>query len=657
MQINIRGEGRNLPIAPYKSEILRLLAEHGIVILEAETGSGKSTQVPQFALEAGYRIVHTQPRRLAARSVAQRVAWEIGEKLGETIGVRTRDDNTVGPGTRCLFVTDGLALIRELMGAGDHDLLILDEVHEWNENMEVLVAWVKLQREQGTDFKVVVMSATMESKALSDHFGGAPVVSVPGRTYPVTDQRSGRELVADVADLLKQGRNVLVFQPGKAEIAKTIDELGRVSGLSAEILPLHGELTPDEQAACFRHYGRPKCVVSTNVAQTSVTIDDIDAVVDSGMERRIELVDGVEGLYLKPISYADGKQRKGRAGRTKPGIYIDHCGAAGRPEFPKAEILRKRLDQTVLRLAEAGFDAEELPFFHQPDRREIHDAKRTLKALGCFDTEGRVTQIGRLVNRMPVSVQYARMVVEAERLGVVDDVLTIAAILEIGEITARKDRDGRDISHLWRKLVGGESESDLIAQLKVFEAASVMSKDEMRDNGVHTKAFFQAKDARRHLADSLRGKVREFRSSGNRAHILRAVCAGMVDHLFKYEFGSYKNGDSVSRELGKESVVRGADWLVGLPFDLQIQTRRGNMTLRLIRMATKVDPAILAEVAPQLTEKKTGLNPRFDSNQDCVVSTTEHWFNGARTREETVRDADHPQASTIFAEWLAAEMI
>lgn len=648
----------NLPIAAMRGDIVAAVRENPVVIIEAETGAGKSTQVPQYLLEEGWNLVVTQPRRLAARSVAQRVAWEMSERVGESIGVRTRDDNVVGRDTRCLFVTDGLALVRELMGAGQHNVLVLDEVHEWNENLEVLVAWAKLQLGRGASFKLVLMSATMESAALSRHFDGAPVISVPGRMFPVSDQRPGRELEADVAELLKQGRNVLVFQPGKAEIAKTIATLKALPGLNAEILPLHGELTTEEQAKCFQHYGRPKCVVSTNVAQTSVTIDDIDAVVDSGMERRIELVDGVEGLYLKPISLADSKQRKGRAGRVKPGIYIDHCAASNRPEFPVAEILRKRLDQTVLRLAEAGFDAEELSFFHQPDRSEIHDAKRLLRALGCMDASGKVTAVGKAVNRMPVSVIYARMIVEADRLGVVDDVLTIAAILEVGEITARKDRNGLDVSHKWRALTDGEVESDLMAQLKVFQAASRMSKDEMYDNGVHSKAFFQARDVRRHLAESLRSKVRDFRSSGDRTAIIRAICAGMVDHLFRGDGWRYRNGDSVERELAKETVVRGGDWIVGLPFDLQVKTKRGGMMmLRLVRMVTKVDPSILAEVAPQLTELKTGLNPRFDASVDVVVSTTETHFNGTLIRSQTVADEACPTGAQIFAAWLASQIV
>jgi ATP-dependent helicase HrpA len=643
-----------LPIAAFKGEILAAVKNNSVVVITAETGAGKSTQVPQYLLEVGYNIVVTQPRRLAARTVAERVAEEFGEELGRTIGFRTAMERKDSRETRCLFCTDGLALVRELMGAGKHQVLVLDEVHEWNLNIETLVAWVKNYLAQDNNFKVVLMSATLEAEKLSKFFDGAPIISVPGRLFPVEDKRpTGRSTAEEAVALLQQGHNVLVFESGKREIADTI-ELVKSSKVAAEIIPLHGELESGEQNKAFRRYSQPKCVVSTNVAQTSVTIDDIDAVVDGGMERRIEVVDGVEGLYLKPISLADSKQRKGRAGRCKAGVYIDMCPAANRPDFPVAEILRSRLDQTVLRLAEAGFDMEKLDFFHQPAKSEILEAKRALKALGCLAENGSVTAIGKQVSRLPLSVQFARMVVEADRLGVVDDVVTIAAILEQGEITARAKSQYE--APAWKHLVAGEDSSDLMAQLAIWEKAEGMSKDEMLKSGIFVKAFFQAKEKRRHLADALRGKVREFRSSGNRENILKAVCAGMVDHLYHGQYGTWRNGDDTERQLARESVVRSGDWIVGLPFDLEIKTRRGTMMLRLVRMATKVDPMWLAEIAPQLAKVEGGLNPTFDLKQDAVVSTQQTFFNGSKIREEVVPTSDHPEAANVFCLWLANQM-
>jgi HrpA-like RNA helicase len=580
------------------------------------------------------------------------VAEEIGEELGGTVGYRTAVDRQDSPSTRALFCPDGLALVRELMGQ-NKGILVLDEVHEWNESMEVLVAWAKRQIESGADFKVVLMSATLEAEKLAAFYNDTPVISVPGRQFPVEDRQPSLRLVDDVAALVREGRNVLVFQPGKQEISETCSALEQMQ-VNAEILPLHGQLTPEEQAKCFKHYGRPKVVVSTNVAQTSVTIPDIDAVVDSGMERRIELVDGVEGLYLKPISLADATQRKGRAGRTKAGIYIDHCSSSSRPDFPVAEILRKRLDQTVLRLAIAGFDMELLEFFHQPAKSEIHDAKRALVSLGCMTADGQVTKIGRLVNRLPVSVQYGRMLVEADRLGVVDDVLTVAAILEVGGITVPPPSRNRPDRPDWRRLVPDEYESDVMGQLAVWKQAKSMTKDEMRESGISIRDYFRAKEIRRHLAQAVKQFFR-FGSTGRREDIFKAVCAGMVDHLYQGRYGRYQNGEGVERELGSASCVRSAEWLVGKPFDLQIKTRRGMKTLLLIELASRVDPMWLTEVAPHLVEAKTGLNPRYDAEKDVVVSTTQTFFNGQMVREEAVADGEHPEAATVFSRWLSGQ--
>ncbi len=643
-----------LPIFSFREQIVTTVRDNSVTIITAETGAGKSTQVPQFLLEEGYTMVVTEPRRLAARTVSARVAEEYGCEFGGEVGYRTAHERQDSVETRCLFCTDGLAMVRELMRVGRHEVLVLDEVHEWNLNLEVLVGWVKHSIDLGAKFKVVLMSATIEAGKLSEFFGGAPIITVPGRQFPVEERLpSGKDISGEAIELLRQGRNVLVFQPGKREITEAC-ELIRQSGVSAEIVPLHGDLEPAEQGRAFRRYSRPKCVVSTNVAQTSVTIDDIDAVVDSGLERRTEVVDGVEGLYLKPISNADSRQRKGRAGRCKPGIYLDWHPSADREEFPKAEILRTRLDQTVLRLAEAGFDMEELEFFHQPDKKEIHDAKRALKALGCMDEKGEVTPIGHQVSRLPLSVQFARMVVEADRFGVVDDVLTIAAILEQGEITARA-KSQYEVPE-WRKLIGGEQSSDLMAQLAVWRAAENMRRDKMQEKGIFAKAFFQAKDKRRHLADSLIGKVRSFWSTGNREHILKAICAGMVDHLYRYQYGSWVNGGG-ERQLARESVVRATDWIVGLPFDLEITTRRGKMTLRLVRMATKIDPAWLVEIAPQLVKIESGIDPSYDPASDCCMSTSRTLFNNQKVGEMREATPEHPEAARLFAEWLAGQMV
>ena len=634
----------SLPIDCMETQILQAVSSNLVTVLEAETGAGKSTRVPQMLLRAGYDVVITQPRRLSARTLASRVAEECGVELGGLVGYRTGEEkNFDSADTRCLFVTDGLALVRELLGhtkrRNKNFVLIIDEVHEQNINIDVLMAWCKRAHARGNKFKVIVMSATMKARELSRYFNDAPVISVPGRMFPVRQVAAGYSMLQDVIGLLESGRNVLVFQPGKFEIMQFVEQL-KARNVYAVVLPLHGEMSAADQAKCFATYNRPTCVVSTNIAQTSLTIAHIDAVVDSGLERRIELVDGVEGLYLRAISKADGAQRRGRAGRTKPGIYIDHCpvAASDRIEYPIAEILRSRLDQTVLRLAEARIDAEALQFFHQPDVAEIHAARRALVVLGCMDQAGQVTDVGHKVARLPVSVHCARMIVEAVRRGVLDDVLTIAAILEQRGITERSC-DLRRFSD--------EHQSDCLAQLDVYWAARTLSNGSRNSLGIHVKRYNEAVKRRELLVDSLEGKV-SFGTTGNRNDIIASICAGMLDNVYRGHGSSVKDANKVWRRIAHESVCRASGTVVGIPFDTDSD--------QLLTMVTSVDEEELFALAPHLLRSEVGVSPRYDSAQDAVFSTTRRVFNRIELESEEVLDATHAQAAEIFAKWVAEQM-
>lgn len=647
---------RDLPIYPYLNNILMSVAKNAVTIIEAETGAGKSTQVPQMLLErTGMNMVITQPRRLAARTVAERVAFEVGCQLGTTVGFRTAHERKDSRDTRALFVTDGLAMVRELMGYGRHRLLVIDEVHEWNTNIEVLVAWARLQIEQGAKFKLIIKSATMESDKLSQFFGGAPVIRVPGRTFPVEERSPGVDMIQDVRDLLLSGRNMLVFQPGKPEIQEFTTALQKVIS-HAVILPLHAELDSEEQAKCFRHYGdKPKCIVATNVAQTSITIDDIDAVVDSGMEKRIECMNGIEGLYLKPISLADSTQRKGRAGRTKPGIYIDHCPERERQRFPVAEILRTRLDQTVLRLAVHGFNAEELEFFHQPDKAEIHEAHRALIALGCMHEDGSVTEIGRKVSELPISVKYGRMIVEAVNRGVVGDVIMAAAIMELKGITARKRKQRPsepvepDPKLLWMPLTADEKDSDVLAQMNIMKVIQGKNAKQMREEcGLVAKSVFKVRELCRQLEDALARKVPSLDSSGDREQILKSICAGSVDHVYVNKGRDYENGVGPSRMMSDSSVLRSTlpKLVVGVPVDIELP--QGGV-LSLVTLATAVRLDWLKEIAPELVKEEKRVDPYIEQLWDRVMSIDRVLFNRCVISEMHNADPEHPEAAKLHA--------
>ena len=642
-----------LPISDFRSQIVESVIDNRITIITAETGAGKSTQVPQYLLDCGFKVTVTQPRRLAARSVAERVAEEYGCEVGGVVGYRTAFEQECGKETQCLFVTDGLALAfaQKILKSteGGQEVLIIDEVHEWNINVETIIALVKFAMMRGDNFRVVLMSATMEAEKLSEFFGGAPIINVPGRMYPVRDLEPKFEMIDHVVELARKGENILVFLPGKAEIGKLqgeLEDLKAIGKLNAEVLPLHGELEPAEQRKCFKSYGRPKIVLSTNVAQTSVTIPDITAVIDSGMERRKEVVDGVEGLYLRPISFADSRQRKGRAGRCRPGVYADYCPAfeKDRLEFPLAEIMRVLLDQTVLRLAKKGFDMEELVFFHQPDISKIHEAKESLFALGCTNENGHVTEIGDQVAELPVSVKFGRMLIEADRRGVVNDVLTLVAIMEVNGIARRPAKD--EYEAVWKKHCRDEQQSDLMAMLKVWEVArNLKGGNELYANGIIPKAYFAALELRKKLSEVLRPFIRSYQSSGIRQNIIRAVCVGMVDHVYRSAWGLV-DSQGARRELNKDSVVRCGlnGWVIGLPFDIEVPGRYGPKILNLVSMATKVELDWVLEAAPHLIKEEKGINPRYSEIRDKCYSTTRKVFQGHVISEEEVEDPENPVA-------------
>ena len=676
-----------LPIVRYRDQILDAVRSHPVVVVTAETGGGKSTQVPQFLADAGYRVVITQPRRLAARSLAERVAQEVRCSLGDRVGFRTAEERADSARTEILYITDGLQLVRELAKRSTSNaetILVLDEVHEWNLNMEVLVAWIRAQEGR---VKTVLMSATLDAAQLSSYFGDCPVIDVPGRLFPVERREApAQDLIPTITALARAGRNVLVFLPGKEvelnnldvssdfpsrnrqkrpsylvpppkrEIAGLIEVLcASADTRTTRLLPLHGELTPADQALCFEAPppGVNKVVVATNVAQTSITIPDIDAVVDSGEERRVEVVDGIDGLYLRPISQADCNQRAGRAGRTRAGIYVlcSELPFAERPPFPVAEILRTRLDQVVLRLAIHGFDASALSFFHQPSRSAIEDAHTALIALGAMDTQGTVTQIGHRMAKLPVGVELARMLVEAERRGVVEPVATIAACLEVGDI---RMRDGT-----WSSLTA-EPKSDLLAVLDVFRAAS-KNRKRLEEIGVFRRSFFRADEIRRRILQLLScDKVQppQRLSGSDRQEVLLSCLTGMIQRVYSRQGAKFSDGKDVPRDLARESVVsRSSDMIVGIPFDISVKGRDGMVTLRLIGMASAVNYDLIRQVAPHQLVMERGVDPEYMPEHDQVWSTTILRLHGRQLSRDLVADPAHPRAAELFLRWLAQELL
>ncbi|MFE4656327.1 ATP-dependent RNA helicase HrpA [Streptomyces hydrogenans] len=453
-----------LPVSQKKDEILEAIRDHQVVIVAGETGSGKTTQIPKICLELGRgvrgMIGHTQPRRIAARTVAERVAEELRTPLGEAVGWKVRFTDQVNPdATFVKLMTDGILLAeiqtdRELRA---YDTIIIDEAHERSLNIDFLLGYLAQLLPKRPDLKVVITSATIDPERFSRHFGDAPIVEVSGRTYPVEvryrplleedSEESDRDQITAICDavdeLQKEGPgDVLVFLSGEREIRDTADALTKKKLFDTEILPLYARLSHTEQHRVFQAHSGRRIVLATNVAETSLTVPGIKYVIDPGTARisRYSHRTKVQRLPIEAVSQASANQRKGRCGRTSDGICIrlySEDDFLTRPEFTDAEILRTNLASVILQMTAAGLgEIEKFPFIDPPDHRNIRDGVQLLQELGAIDPaekdpKRRLTQLGRKLSQLPVDPRLARMVLEADKNGCAREVMVIAAALSI----------------------------------------------------------------------------------------------------------------------------------------------------------------------------------------------------------------------------------
>ncbi|MGA5346139.1 ATP-dependent RNA helicase HrpA [Streptomyces griseoincarnatus] len=453
-----------LPVSQKKDVIAEAIRDHQVVIVAGETGSGKTTQIPKICMELGRgvrgMIGHTQPRRIAARTVAERVAEELDTPLGEAVGWKVRFTDQVDPeATFVKLMTDGILLAeiqtdRELRA---YDTIIIDEAHERSLNIDFLLGYLAQLLPKRPDLKVVITSATIDPERFSRHFDDAPIIEVSGRTYPVevryrplleeeSDDADRDQITAitdAVEELMAEGPgDILVFLSGEREIRDTADALNKKRYRSTEVLPLYARLSHAEQHRVFQQHGGRRIVLATNVAETSLTVPGIKYVIDPGFARisRYSHRTKVQRLPIEPVSQASANQRKGRCGRTSDGICIrlySEDDFLSRPEFTDAEILRTNLASVILQMTAAGLgEIEKFPFIDPPDHRNIRDGVQLLQELGALDPtqkdpRKRLTQTGRKLAQLPVDPRLARMVLEADRNGCVREVMVIAAALSI----------------------------------------------------------------------------------------------------------------------------------------------------------------------------------------------------------------------------------
>lgn len=475
-----------LPISAEAPRIASLIRDHQVVVVAGETGSGKTTQLPKICLLAGReRIAHTQPRRIAARTVAHRIAEECGTQLGEFVGYQVRFTRRVSRATRIKVMTDGV-LLSELAhdrALERYDTIIIDEAHERSLNIDFLLGYLKQLLERRPELRVIVTSATIDTARFAAHFDDAPIVEVSGRTYPVEiryrpvgeDDDEVDAVAAAVGDLAAttSSGDVLVFLSGEREIRDAADAVGALKLPGWETVPLYARLAAADQQKVFQAHSGRRVVLATNVAETSITVPGIRFVIDAGTARisRYSARTKVQRLPIEPVSRASANQRAGRCGRLGPGVAIRLYSEEdfnSRPEFTEPEILRTNLATVILQMAQAGLgEIESFPFVEAPVASQISDGLRVLQELGAIKPRRRhervrLTRTGRLLARMPVDPRLGRMLIEGARRGALRQVQVIVAGLTVPDVRERPSEHQQAADELHRRFTqppAGETDS------------------------------------------------------------------------------------------------------------------------------------------------------------------------------------------------------
>ncbi|MFK7889300.1 MAG: ATP-dependent RNA helicase HrpA [Granulosicoccus sp.] len=496
-----------LPVVERREEILAAIRKHQVLILCGETGSGKTTQLPKICLQAGRGvdglIGHTQPRRIAARTVAARIASELGSSIGELVGFKIRFSDSVSDRSYIKLMTDGILLaeIQNDPWLNQYDTLIIDEAHERSLNIDFLLGYLKRLIERRKDLKLIITSATIDPERFARHFNDAPVITAQGRTFPVElryqppeaeteslDDIDMPTAIVNACETLLQERqhDILVFLSGERDIREIAEVLSKQSSHNktfrgVDILPLFSRLSNADQNRIFQSHKAPRIVLATNVAETSLTVPGIRAVVDTGYARmsRYSVRSKVQRLPIEKISQASANQRMGRCGREAPGVCIrlySEEDFLSRREFTEPEILRTNLSSVILQMASMKLGRiDDFPFVQAPDSKFVNDGYRTLQELGALDTARALTPLGKGLARLPIDPRLARMLLASADEGCVNDVLTIVSALSIQDPRERPF-DKRQAADEMHAEFNSES-SDFMAWLNLWHFANVQKKN------------------------------------------------------------------------------------------------------------------------------------------------------------------------------------
>ena len=655
-----------LPVSEARDRIAAAIREHQVVIVCGETGSGKTTQIPKICLELGRGtrglIGHTQPRRIAARSVAARIAEELNAELGTVVGYKVRFTDHTRPDAYIKLMTDGILLAETL---GDralavYDTIIIDEAHERSLNIDFLLGYLKQLLPQRPDLKLIVTSATLDAERFSRHFGvdgkPAPVLEVSGRNYPVevryrplgggaADEADDEEeleeaIVAAAEDLWREGPgDVLVFLPGEREIRETSDLLAksmarRPYARTVEILPLFARLSAEQQQRVFSRSGGRRIVIATNVAETSLTVPGIHYVIDSGLARvkRYSLRNKVTQLQIEKIAQAAAEQRAGRCGRVAAGVCVrlyDAEDFAARPKYTEPEILRSSLAAVILRMAALDLTAvDAFPFLERPSPRAIADGYQLLEELGAVDTQRRLTPLGRELAALPVDPRIGRMLLAAKD-GPMAEMLVVASALSVPDPRERplEKRQAADQAHLRFR----DERSDFLSLIALWQffadtlAAKLSHKKLVEQCRAHYVSYLRLRewrDLHRQLAeqvaelgwkwtDALPDKIDAVRYEA----IHRALLAGLLSNVGcradvdEHYLGT--RGLKFFLHPGSGMAKKGAKWV--LAAELTDTTRL------YARCAARVEPEWIEQSAGPLLEHSY-FDPQWDAARGEVVA-------------------------------------
>jgi ATP-dependent helicase HrpA len=648
-----------LPVSQRRDDLLAAIRDNQVVIVAGETGSGKTTQLPKICLELGRgvrgQIGHTQPRRLAARTVAERIAEELDTPLGEAVGYTVRFTDHAGENTLVKVMTDGILLaeIQRDRTLSRYDTLIIDEAHERSLNIDFILGYLKELLPRRPDLKVVITSATIDPQRFSEHFGDAPIVEVSGRTYPVEvryrpliEEASGEDESEDVVrdqteaiceaveELYAEAPgDVLVFLSGEREIRDTADALARRNLRNTEIVPLYARLSAAEQHRVFQPHPGRRVVLATNVAETSLTVPGIRYVVDPGTARisRYSLRTKVQRLPIERISQASADQRKGRCGRVAEGICIrlySEEDFEARPAFTDPEILRTNLASVILQMTALGLgDIAAFPFVEAPDRRNIKDGVDLLHELGALDVaqadpRKRLTAIGRSLAQLPIDPRLARMILEADRNGCVREVVVIAAALSIQDPRERPLEKQQAAAEKHARFA--DLQSDFLGLLNLWqylrEQQEELSSNQFRRlckaeflNYLRIREWQDLVSQLRQVTKTLGIAWSTSPEDGQRIH--QSMLAGLLSHL------GLKEGDK-QEYLG----ARGARFAVFPGSALFKKPPRWVMAAELVetsrlwgRIAAKIEPEWAEQLAPHLV-KRTYSEPHWEAKRGGVVA-------------------------------------